>query len=48
MNTHHSGLPRIPNWWLVSLSVLVLLVCLFYTYAATYVAPYPGFELGSE
>ena len=37
-----------PNWWLVLLSVLVLAVCLFYTYVAVYLAPYPGFEWGAD
>jgi len=48
VNTHPGSLPRIPNWRLVSLSVLVLLVCLFYTYAAAYLAPYPGVDVGPD
>jgi PAS domain S-box-containing protein len=46
VNAHCNDFPRTPNWQLVSLSILVLLVCLFYTYAAAYVAPYPGLDLG--
>lgn len=44
MDTHLGGSPRTPSWWLVLLSVLVLAVCLFYTYAAVYLAPYPGLD----
>jgi len=37
----------IPRWINISFSLFVLGVCLFYTYAAVYLAPYPGFEWGS-
>jgi PAS domain S-box-containing protein len=36
----------IPRWINISFSLFVLGVCLFYTYAAVYLAPYPGFEWG--
>ena len=45
MNTQGSRSAYMPNWWPVSFSVLVLFVCLFYTYAAVYLGPYPGLEL---
>ncbi len=48
VNTQGHDFPRIPNGRLVSLSVLVLLVCLFYTYAAAYVAPYSGVEVSGD
>jgi PAS domain S-box-containing protein len=35
---------RIPRWISIPFSLLVLAVCLFYTYAVAYLAPYPGFE----
>jgi PAS domain S-box-containing protein len=44
VDLRHSALPSRPNWQLVSLSALVLLVCLFYTYAVVYLAPYPGID----
>jgi signal transduction histidine kinase len=37
-----------PNRGLVLLSVLVLAVCLFYTYTAVYLAPYPGLDWGAD
>jgi signal transduction histidine kinase len=42
MNGHSGGFAHASNWCLVLLSVLVLAICLFYTYAAVYLAPYPG------
>lgn len=48
MSAQRGGSLRTPNWWLVSLSVLVLGICLFYTYAAVYLAPYPGFDWISD
>jgi signal transduction histidine kinase len=48
MNAQRGDSLRAPNWWLVLLSVLVLAVCLLYTYAAVYLAPYPGFEWNSN
>ncbi len=48
MNTHNSGLPRIPNWRLVSLSALVLLLCLFYTYAHVFWVPEPGITFNTK
>lgn len=38
---------RIPRWISIPFSLLALAVCLFYTYAAVYLAPYPGFEWGA-
>ena len=43
-----SSFPRTSNGWYVTLSILVLLVCLFYTYAAVFQAPYPGFDWGGD
>jgi PAS domain S-box-containing protein len=48
MNTRPGGPPRALNWCLVSLSVVALLVCLFYAYATVYLAPYPGVEFGLD
>jgi two-component system, sporulation sensor kinase E len=42
MNTAYEGIASVAR---VLLSVLVLLICLFYTFAGIYLAPYPGFEL---
>lgn len=39
---------RYSNKWLALLSVWVLLICLFYTYAGVYLVPYPGFDLTNE
>ena len=44
MNAYFGGSVRSLNWWLVLLSVLVLVICLFYTYTGVYLAPYPGFD----
>jgi PAS domain S-box-containing protein len=38
---------RISRWISIPFSLFVLAVCVFYTYAAIYLAPYPGFEWGS-
>ena len=48
MNARHSDFSRTLDWHLGSLSVLVLLICLFYTHAAAFVAPYPGFVLDAR
>ncbi len=48
MDSRSSDSVRTPNWWLVLLSVLVLAVCLLYTYAAVYLAPYPGLDWGAD
>ena len=42
MNTAKSR--RIPQWVSISLPILIFVVCVFYTYASVYLAPYPGFE----
>ncbi len=42
MKNPREVLPRQSSNLFVPLSVLVLLVCLFYTYSAAYLAPYPG------
>jgi HD-GYP domain-containing protein (c-di-GMP phosphodiesterase class II) len=42
MNTAREALSRKSSNLFVPLSILVLLVCLFYTYSAAYLAPYPG------
>jgi len=43
----HRRLHRL-DWPLVLISVLVLLVCLFYTYAHVFLAPHPGITINSE
>ncbi len=48
MGAQNGDFLRTPNWWLVLLSVLALAVCLFYTYAAVYLAPYPGLDWGAD
>jgi signal transduction histidine kinase len=48
MSAQRGDSPRALNWWLVLLSVLVLAVCLFYTYTAVYLAPYPGLDWGAD
>jgi signal transduction histidine kinase len=37
-----------PNWRLVLPSILVLAVCVFFTYGGAYVAPYPGLDWGTD
>jgi PAS domain S-box-containing protein len=39
---------RVPRWISIPFSLLVLAACLVYTYAVVYLAPYPGFEWGSD
>lgn len=46
MRTVQGDRLSVSNWWYVSLPVLVLLGCLFYNYAAAYLAPYPGLDWG--
>jgi PAS domain S-box-containing protein len=48
VDARQSNPPRTPDWWLVLLSLLVLLVCLFYTYAGAYLAPYPGLDFNAD
>ncbi|MBN1979775.1 MAG: GAF domain-containing protein [Anaerolineae bacterium] len=48
MSARRGNSLRMPNWRLVLLSVLVLAVCFFYTYAAVYLAPYPGLTWGLD
>jgi PAS domain S-box-containing protein len=43
---HTVDTKRIPRWISIPFSLLVLAVCLFYTCASVYLAPYPGFEWG--
>jgi two-component system, sporulation sensor kinase E len=45
MWTRESVFPRILDWLLVLFSGLVLMACLFFTYATTYLAQYPGFGI---
>ena len=42
------ALPRASNGMYVTLSILVLVICLFYRYAAVFQAPYPGFDWGAD
>ncbi len=44
VNTRYGASRCRSGWWLIFLSVLALLVCLFYVYAFVYLAPYPGFD----
>jgi len=39
---------RIPQWISIPFSLLIFAVCLFYTYVAVYLAPYAGFEWGTN
>ena len=48
MNAYFGDSARSLNWWLVLLSVLVLAICLFYTYTGVYLAPYPGLDWASD
>jgi signal transduction histidine kinase len=48
MNSHRGKPLRTPNWWLVLPSILVLAVCVFFTYGGAYVAPYPGLDWGVD
>lgn len=43
MDVHHNAPPSTPHWRLALLAAIVLAVCLFYTIAPAYLAPYPGF-----
>ena len=47
MNADHRGSWCTPNWRLAALSVIVLLICSSYTYAAAYLAPHPGLAFNS-